>query len=113
MPLSFLTDELPADLDASEPRPSAVAKRRMETPAGDPSIPCRQIRVLGLRSGGRGLSKCPAQPPIAFASASGEVLTADSLLPGHMPAYDASWWVCSASHRSPRRRPDTQQPNSF
>ena len=46
MPLPFLTDELPADLDASEPRRSAASKRRMETPAGDPSIRARLLESL-------------------------------------------------------------------
>jgi len=48
----------------------------LAAPAGQPSIPCRQIRVLGAGGGGRGLAQRPAQPPILNAEKTGELRSA-------------------------------------
>jgi transposase-like protein len=46
MPLSFLTDELPAELGAPEARPSATPHGRMETLPGEPPNRARLIENL-------------------------------------------------------------------
>ena len=46
MPLSFLTDELPAELGAPEARPSATPHGRVETPPGEPPNRARLIENL-------------------------------------------------------------------
>src|SRR6478609_4161638 len=67
------------------------------TPAGQPSISCRQIRVFSAGGGGRGLAEGPRSHRSLLRVRPEKCLPADSLLPGHMPAQDAS--CCGVGNR--------------